>query len=84
MPPDLIFLDLNMPKMNGLEFLKAFKEISSFRNIPVVIYTTSSNPTDYNRTKEYGAVDYLIKPSNSKALYQKLILVLNQHLVPSY
>lgn len=82
--PDLIFLDLNMPKMNGLEFLKTLKANPTFSNIPVIIYTTSSNPTDYNRTMEYGAVDYVIKPSDSKALYQKLIAVLNQHLIPSY
>ena len=82
--PDVIFLDLNMPKMNGMELLKAIKNHRSYRNIPVIIYTTSSNPEDMKRTRELGAVDFVTKPSNFDALYQKLIAVLNKYLIPSY
>ena len=46
--PDLIFLDLNMPIMDGRQFLKHIKLNQSFSNIPVIIYTTSSNETDKN------------------------------------
>jgi CheY-like chemotaxis protein len=82
--PDVIFLDLNMPKMNGLEFLKNLKKLRNFKSIPVIIYTTSSNPEDIRKTKELGATDYLTKPSDFDQLYQKLITILNKHLVPSY
>ena len=44
--PDLIFLDLNMPKMNGKQFLKELKSEPNLQDIPVVIYTTSSAKTD--------------------------------------
>jgi CheY-like chemotaxis protein len=82
--PDVIFLDLNMPKMNGLEFLKIIKNNRGFKRVPVVIYTTSSNPEDIRKTKELGATDFLTKPSDFDELYQKLISVLNKYLVPSY
>ncbi len=44
--PDLIFLDLNMPIMDGRQFLKHLKQDKKFSNIPVIIYTTSSNQPD--------------------------------------
>src|SRR5689334_602391 len=44
--PDIIFLDLNMPLMGGKQFLKEIKTHPEFNSIPVVIYTTSSNPRD--------------------------------------
>jgi CheY-like chemotaxis protein len=84
MTPDVIFLDLNMPKMNGMEFLKMIKSHRSFKKIPVIIYSTSSNPDDIRKTKELGATDFVTKPSDFDELYQKLILVLNKHLTPSY
>jgi CheY-like chemotaxis protein len=82
--PDLIFLDLNMPRMSGIDFLKAIKSNRSFKSIPIIIYTTSSNPEDMKKTRNLGAADYITKPSDFECLYQKLIAVLNQHLAPSY
>jgi CheY-like chemotaxis protein len=82
--PDVIFVDLNMPKMNGLEFLMSVKKHRGYKNIPVIIYTTSSNPEDIRKSKDLGAVDFVTKPSDFDALYQKLIAVLNKYLMPSY
>jgi CheY-like chemotaxis protein len=82
--PDVIFLDLNMPKMNGLEFLKNIKNNRSFKSIPVIIYSTSSNPEDMRKTRELGAADFVTKPSDFDELYQKLISVLNKHMVAAY
>lgn len=82
--PDLIFLDLNMPKMNGIDFLKNVKSNRGFKTIPVVMYTTSSHPADVKKTKELGAIDYLTKPSDFNELYKKIVAVLNKHSVPSY
>lgn len=61
--PDYIFVDLNMPRMGGLQFLKEIKQTDKLKNIPVIIYTTSSNPVDVARTKELGAVSFITKPS---------------------
>lgn len=53
-PPDLIFLDLNMPKMNGWEFLEAYKNLSMAQKakVLIIILTTSANPDDIKRAKE--------------------------------
>jgi CheY-like chemotaxis protein len=82
--PDIIFLDLNMPRMNGMEFLKTIKSHRSYKKIPVIIYSTSSNPEDMRKTKELGATDFVTKPSDFEGLYQKLITILNKHLIPAY
>ncbi len=60
--PDLIFLDLNMPKMNGLEFLKNLKSNPALRYTPVVILSTSSNHNDLKETYEVGIAGYIVKP----------------------
>ncbi len=60
--PDLIFLDLNMPKMNGLEFLKILKSNPTLRYIPVVILSTSNNHNDLKESYEIGIAGYIVKP----------------------
>jgi two-component system, chemotaxis family, response regulator Rcp1 len=63
--PDIIFLDLNMPGMNGWEFIQEYEKIDpNFTNdIKVFLLTTSSNPDDYQRSKTIPAInDYLSKP----------------------
>ena len=66
--PDYIFVDLNMPRMGGLQFLKEIKQTETLRHIPVIIYTTSSNPGDMAKTKELGAVSFVTKPSRFSEL----------------
>jgi CheY-like chemotaxis protein len=66
--PDYIFVDLNMPRMDGLQFLKEIKQTETLRHIPVIIYTTSSNPSDIAKTKELGAVSFVTKPSRFSEL----------------
>ncbi|WP_103071568.1 response regulator [Aquimarina sediminis] len=60
--PDLIFLDLNMPKMNGLEFLSALKSNQELRYIPVIILSTSNNHKDLKEAYKIGAAGYIVKP----------------------
>ena len=62
--PDLIFLDLNMPRMDGKECLRKLKENLLLRNIPVIIYTTSSQSKDIEETMEAGAIKFITKPLN--------------------
>lgn len=60
--PDLIFLDLNMPRMNGSEFLAAIKADERFKGIPVVVLTTSDVEKDVVCSYQLGATSYITKP----------------------
>ena len=60
--PNLILLDLNMPKMNGLEFLFLLKGDKDLKFIPTVIFTTSNNHQDLVKAYEIGVAGYIVKP----------------------
>lgn len=60
--PDLILLDLNMPRMNGREFLAAIKEDAELKSIPVVVLTTSDVERDVVSSYHLGAAGYITKP----------------------
>jgi two-component system response regulator len=65
--PKVILLDLKLPKMNGLEILKAIKSKESTRFIPVVIVTSSREDPDIKKAYELGANSYVVKPVSSEA-----------------
>lgn len=60
--PRLILLDLNMPRMNGIEFLRELKADPDLMHIPVVVLTTSKEEQDITGTFQYGVAGYMIKP----------------------
>lgn len=60
--PDLILLDINMPKMDGLQLLKLLKSDPLLRRIPVVMLTSSSREEDIVRSYDHGACSYVSKP----------------------
>jgi len=60
--PNLIFLDLKMPKMNGLEFLSLLKSNENLKSIPAMILTTSNNHNDINSAYKIGVAGYIVKP----------------------
>lgn len=64
--PDLILLDLYLPKINGLEALEIIKANSALRRIPIVMLTTSKAEEDIRRSYELGASSYLTKPMTFK------------------
>lgn len=70
--PDIIFLDLKMPLMDGFECLSDIREIDEFRKIPVVIYATSFHEKEVAQLREMGATLYLQKPSSFDQLKKLL------------
>ena len=75
--PDLIFLDLNMPKLNGKQVLKEIKTSRLLRHIPVIMYSTSFAPRDIDEIKQVGAIHYLLKPSRFDDLCHALTYILS-------
>ncbi|MDQ3047360.1 MAG: response regulator [Bacteroidota bacterium] len=66
--PNIIFLDLNMPHKNGTECLHEIRSQENLKNIPVIIYSTSSSRIDIEKTFKNGATLYITKPSSFKEL----------------
>ena len=62
--PDLILLDINMPVMDGFEFLDNIKNEESTKHIPVIMFTTSSSITDVMKSYQKHANTYIVKPGN--------------------
>ncbi len=60
--PDIILLDLNMPRMSGIEFLTILKNDEKLRYLPTIILTTSENRVDLLKCFEIGIAGYIIKP----------------------
>lgn len=60
--PDLILLDLNLPKRGGLEVLAALRSHSVYASVPVVVFSSSCSPAEQARVQELGAARFLAKP----------------------
>ncbi|APU69489.1 MAG: response regulator [Bacteroidota bacterium] len=74
--PDIILLDLHMPKMNGIEFLEILKADEQLRQIPAIILTTSSNRKDLLECYRTGIAGYVIKPLKYDDYVEKIGAVL--------
>ncbi len=75
--PDIIVMDLNLPKVHGKDILKGIKSSPLYSGIPVVVLTTSSSVQDKNYTLGLGANDFLIKPTNTSGLYHVVSVIVN-------
>lgn len=64
--PTLIILDLNMPRLNGTQTLKALKNNQRYKHIPVIIFSTSVNGIEMNECMKSGAASYVVKPVTYK------------------
>lgn len=72
--PDIIFLDINMPIMNGWECLTRLKTSNEYKDIPVIMYSTSSHKKDIDLAAETGAAAFMSKPHD----YQELRRILQE------
>ncbi|SHN09220.1 response regulator [Polaribacter sp. KT 15] len=75
--PDLILLDLNMPKLSGIEFLTILKGNDEIKHIPTVILTTSDNQKDLEECYSIGVSGYMLKPLKYNDYVKKIETVLN-------
>jgi CheY-like chemotaxis protein len=83
--PDYIFLDVNMPVMGGQECLMQIKGNSKLKNIPVFMYSTTSNDREIAKMKTIGAQDFVVKPPNFTNLVAllKSVLLKGHTILPS-
>lgn len=75
-PPDVIFLDLNMPLKNGYEALIEIRNTPKLKNIPIVIFSTTASEDAVNKTYNQGANYYICKPSSFSLLVKVIETVL--------
>lgn len=68
--PAFLVLDIKMPKMNGLEVLKAIRDDPGLARLTVIIFTSSAHERDVNRASDLHANCYLVKPSDSQTLME--------------
>lgn len=73
--PNVIFLDINMPQMSGWQCLSLLKSDPATKDIPVLIYSTSSHQRDKQIAIELGASGFITKPSNYKMLHSMLTII---------
>ncbi len=74
--PDIIFLDLNMPLMNGQQFLREMRSTETLKKIPVIILSTTCNPVTMHEARNLGANQFMIKPNRFDELSHLLKSVL--------
>jgi DNA-binding NtrC family response regulator len=78
--PDLIFLDIRMPLLNGKKCLLEIKKDERLKHIPVIIYTTSKVVEESIELKKMGAVHFISKPANADEIYYLLSVMLEEYL----
>ena len=73
--PLYIFVDINMPKMNGIEFLRRIKKLDHLRDSKIIMYSTSANAAVISECKELGADSFLVKPPGIASLVASLSII---------
>jgi CheY-like chemotaxis protein len=77
--PDYIFLDLNMPMLNGKQCLREIRKDIDLLHIPIIIYTTSTREEDIKETKKLGAAFFLTKPEKFNELKNAISFIIDGH-----
>ena len=82
--PSYIFVDLNMPLISGGECVEAFKKIRRLKDVPIIVYTTSSLTKDVSEIQHLGATHYLVKPTSFSGLVTVLESILSKRPLPFF
>jgi two-component system, OmpR family, phosphate regulon response regulator PhoB len=70
--PDLVLLDLRMPRLDGIEVLRALRADPATARLPILILTARAHPLDVERGEEAGATDYILKPFSPRELVRRI------------
>ncbi len=81
--PDFIFLDINMPRMDGRECLKELKKDAKLTHIPVIMYSTSFTDKSIAEFRKLGASSYLNKPMNINKLPEQILIAMTKSIKPA-
>jgi CheY-like chemotaxis protein len=79
--PDVIFLDLNMPRKNGFQCLEEIRNTPKLKDIPIVIFSTTANEDAVNKTHQLGANYYICKPHSFELLVKAIETVLTLEML---
>ena len=77
--PRLLFIDIDMPRLKGLDLLDILKKNDDFKDIPVIMLTASHEPADVMRGMSSGSVDYIVKPFNPDELVARCLRLVNKN-----
>lgn len=75
---DLILLDINMPVMNGLQFMEKIKKENIYKQIPIIVISTEGKEEDTLRALQLGAAGYVVKPFKPHMLYELIEKILSR------
>ncbi|MEO5777547.1 MAG: response regulator [Flavobacterium sp.] len=81
--PDFIFLDVNMPRMDGKECLKELKKDKKLKYIPVIMYSTSFSEQSIEEFRMLGSANYLLKPTDMSKLPEQIIMAMKKSILPT-
>ena len=70
--PDVIITDINMPRMNGFEFIEGVRRSDAYRAIPILVLTTESDPANKDRARKAGATGWVVKPFDATKLAEAI------------
>lgn len=76
--PDMILLDLLLPKVSGLEVLSLIKKDDDLKNIPIIVLSNLSDSENINKALKIGAVDYLVKTEHP---INEVVEMINKHIL---
>jgi len=78
--PDIIFVDVNMPLMNGKECLHELRKITHLQNTPMILYSTHDGQKEINEAKEVGASEFMTKPASIPEFTEALKTIVNKYV----
>ncbi len=82
-PPDVVLLDLNLPRVSGFEVLAGMHESAELMTVPIYVLSTSAVPRDRERALALGARDFHTKPSTFDGLVHLMRAIFEAHPIPS-
>ena len=74
---DVVFLDWNMPKLSGIDFLKSVRGMGKYKKLPIIMVTSESAKYNIIEALKVGATDYIVKPVNEKLFKEKLSKIID-------